>query len=316
MSTVSALPAPPSNLPRAIISMTLAILLFSSMNAMIKLLSSHYPLSQIIFARAFFSLLVISPMIAAAGGWRSLGTSRPWGHVWRCGAGVAAMTCGFTAITLLPLANAAAIGFTTPLFITFLGIFMLGERIRWRRTLALLTGFAGVLIMLTPSLQANLKDGVAGFGLGSLIGLAGAAMAAMAMISIRRLSSTELSTTIVFYFMLTGTLISALFLPFQFIMPDLKGGLMLVGIGLVGGIAQILLTQAYRQAPVAVIAPFDYTAMLWATGWGYLIWGDLPTSLTLVGAAIVIASGVYITYRELHLGVTKTPTTKVRGELP
>ncbi len=317
MTTAPLQSAASPSLVRAIGSMVAAIFLFSTMNAMIKWLGDTYPVSQIVFFRAVFALVAIWPLIAAAGGVASLKTGRPWGHAWRCAAGVAAMTCGFTAITLLPLANAVALGFTAPLFTTLLGVIILGERVRWRRTLALIVGFAGVMIMLRPD-AAGAADGLTngGLPLGSVLALTGACLAALAMISIRRLSTTEPSTTIVFYFMVAAALASGLVLPFQFVMPDPADAALLIAIGLIGGIAQVLLTQAYRQAPVAVIAPFDYTAMIWATAWGFLIWGEVPDLFVAIGALVVVASGVYITLREIKLGVATAPPTKLRGELP
>lgn len=326
MTAIQVQTAAPPNVARAIGAMVTAIFLFSSMNAIIKWLAEDYPVSQIIFFRAVFALVAIMPLIAAAGGLRSLRTERPWGHALRCAAGVGAMTCGFTAITLLPLANAVALGFTAPLFTTLLGVVILGERVRWRRTVALIVGFGGVMLMLRPDIAGIWAGaGIAGpggkadgdgFGLGNILALSGAFLAALAMISIRRLSSTEPSTTIVFYFMIAAALGSALFLPFQFVMPDVLDAVLLVAIGLIGGIAQVLLTQAYRQAPVAVVAPFDYTAMIWATGWGFVIWGEFPDMLVIAGALVVVASGVYITLREIKLGVTPAPQTKLRGEIP
>ncbi|HYE50472.1 MAG TPA: DMT family transporter [Azospirillaceae bacterium] len=297
---------------RAIACSVSAILLFSTMNAAVKTLGEMgYPLSQIVFCRAFFALVAISPMIVRNGGLASLRTARPLGHAGRSLIGLTSMCLGFTAITLLPLANAVALGFTAPLFTTILGIPLLGERIRWRRAAAVLVGFAGVLVMVRP----NFGPGGEFLSLGTGLALAGAFCAALAMISIRRLSSTEPSTTIVFYFMAAASLVSGAVLPFQFVMPDLTGALLLVAIGLIGGVAQVLLTTAYRNAPVAVVAPFDYTAMLWATGWGFVLWGHVPDRAVMVGAAIVVASGIYILYREVKLGVAQDAPPKVRPNL-
>lgn len=279
-----------------------AVALFSTMNAMIKSLSGHYPLGEIVFFRALFAMVVLWPMIIRAGGLRTLKTAHPWGHVARSCIGVISMTCGFTAITLLPLANAAAFAFTAPLWTTTLGVLVLGEKVRWRRALALIVGFGGVLVMVRPdaALLHQIADGGQA-ALGCAFALASAALAACAMISVRRLSATERSTTIVFYFMLTGCLYGPLIAGSDFRVPSLHDGIMLVSIGIVGGVAQILLTNAYRGAPVAVIAPFDYTAMIWATTYGFLIWGELPDSRVMLGALIVVASGIYITLREARL---------------
>lgn len=289
---------------RAILAMIAAVAMFATMNAMIKYLGGRYPLAQIIFFRAAFALLVLGPLIARAGGIGSLRTARPWGHAGRSLAGVTSMYCAFTAITSLPLANAAAFAFTAPLWTTTLGVLILGEKVRWRRALALVVGFSGVLIMLRPDMR--LVDEVLAGGtvaVGSALGLTSAALAACAMISVRRLSATEPSTTIVFYFMATGCLLSALLGWQDFVMPDWRDAALLAAIGLIGGVAQLLLTTAYRGAPVAVIAPFDYTAMLWAAGYGFLIWGEVPDGMVVLGALIVVTSGAYITLRETRLGL-------------
>lgn len=309
----------PPSVGRAIASMATAIFMFASMNAMIKSLGTTYPVNQIIFFRSVFALVVIWPLIAQAGGWKSLKTQRPLGHAWRSVSGALAMGCGFTALSLLPLANAAAFSFTAPFFVTILGILLLGEAVRWRRAVALVVGFAGVMVMLRPDLSvsrgAGLLDDPA--ALGAMLALAGAFFAALAMIGIRRLSSTEPNTTIVFYFMVTASVGGALALPVNFVMPvSLMDLALLIAIGLIGGLAQVLLTNAYRQAPVAVVAPFDYTAMIWATMYGFILWGEVPDAMVILGALIVIASGVYITLREIKLGVARTAPVKLRGELP
>jgi drug/metabolite transporter (DMT)-like permease len=121
------------------------------------------------------------------------------------------------------------------------------------------------------------------------------------MISIRRLGTTEPAPTIVFYFTLFATLGGALSLPFQWHTPDLAGLLILVSIGLIGGFAQMAMTQGFRLAPVAVVAPFEYSSLVFAVGFGYLIWGDFPGLAVLGGAALVVASGLYILHRETIL---------------
>ncbi|MDG5494378.1 DMT family transporter [Niveispirillum sp. BGYR6] len=308
---VSLLP-PAGSTGRAILAMIGAVALFSTMNAMIKSLAGHYPLGEIVFFRALFAMVILLPVIWRAGGLATLRTDRPWGHVLRSIIGVISMTCGFTAISLLPLANAAAFAFTAPLWTTTLGVLILGEKVRWRRALALITGFTGVLIMVRP--DGELLRQIAAGGeaaLGCAFALASAALAACAMISVRRLSATERSSTIVFYFMLTGCFYGPLLAGGDFRLPTGHDTLVLVAIGLVGGVAQLLLTTAYRGAPVAVIAPFDYSAMLWATSYGFLIWGEVPDSRVMLGALIVVSSGIYITVREARLGQTPAPAPQL-----
>lgn len=289
---------------RSILSMITAVALFGAMNASIKWLGGRYPVSQIIFFRAMFALIVLAPLIWRAGGIRSLRTTRPLGHLVRSIIGVCSMTCGFTAITRLPLANASALAFTAPLWTTTLGVLVLGEKVRWRRALALAVGFSGVVIMVRP--DAALINGIMTGGtqaIGSLFGLASSFLAACAMISVRRLSATEPSTSIVFYFMAAAIVVAGAMMAREFVIPTPQDAALLALLGVVGGLAQVLLTTAYRGAPVAVIAPFDYTAMLWATTYGFLIWGEVPHPAVAVGAVIVITSGVYITVRETRLGV-------------
>lgn len=289
---------------RAILSMITAVALFGAMNACIKWLGGRYPVSQIIFFRALFAMVVLGPLIWRAGGIGSLRTRRPLGHLARSIIGVCSMTCGFTAITYLPLANASALAFTAPLWTTTLGVLVLGEKVRWRRALALAVGFSGVLIMVRP--DATLIHGIMTGGtqaIGSLFGLASAFLAACAMISVRRLSATEPSTSIVFYFMAAAIVAAGIVMSQKFVVPTPHDAGLLALLGVVGGLAQVMLTTAYRGAPVAVIAPFDYTAMLWATGYGFLLWGEVPHPAVAVGALIVIASGVYITVRETRLGL-------------
>jgi len=303
--TASPAPTAPSiQVGPAIASMVTAIFLFASMNALVKSLAGSYPVSQIVFARAFFAILTLWPMISHAGGLASLHTQRPWGHAARSIAGALAMVCGFTALTLLPLAHAVALSFTAPLFTTVLGVLLLGETVRWRRTLALIVGFIGVMLMLRPD-HLMMRPGAAPMDdsllLGSVLALCGALCAAFAMITIRKLSTTERNTTIVFYFMLAACAWSVLLLPSEFVMPTGLDAMKFVAIGILGGLAQMLLTRAYRNAPVAVVAPFDYTAMVWATGYGFLVWGEVPDALVVTGACIVVGSGIYITLRELKL---------------
>lgn len=303
-----------SPVARSILSILGAVTLFSAMNATIKWLGGHYPVSQIIFCRAVFAMLVLGPLIWRAGGIMSLRTNRPLGHLARSGIGILSMVCGFTAVTLLPLANASALAFTAPLWTTLLGVLVLGEKVRWRRALALVVGFTGVLVILRP--DASLIQGILSGGplaVGSLLGLCSSFLAACAMISVRRLSATEPSTTIVFYFMATGIVVSGILMSREFVMPTLHDAILMVLVGVVGGLAQLLLTTAYRGAPVAVVAPFDYTAMLWATGYGFVIWGEIPHPAVALGALIVIGSGVYITVRETRLGLA--PPTKAESTI-
>lgn len=179
-----------------------------------------------------------------------------------------------------------------PIAMTALSAIMLKEYVGPHRWAAVAVGFIGVLIMIKPAPGHFNPVGVA-FALGSVLGGAGAS------VTIRQIGATEKGATIVFYFTLAGTLLGLVGSLFEWRQPELITLVTLIGIGLTGGLAQILLTEALRAAPVAVVAPFDYAQLAWAMGISVLVWKDLPGPLTLVGAAIIAASGAYILYREV-----------------
>jgi len=279
--------------PRGIVYILLATLLFSCMDVLVKLASESYPVGQIVFFRNLFAFLPLSFFVARGGGLAVLRTRRLGDHLWRSLTGLSAMVAFFLAFALLPLGEAVALGQAGPIFLTALSVPLLKEKVGPRRWSAVVVGFLGVLVMTRPG------SGV--FNPAALVPIAGALLYALAMISIRRLGSTEPAPTIVFYFTLFATLGGALSLPFQWHTPDAAGLSILVSIGLIGGLAQMAMTQGFRLAPVAVVAPFEYSSLVFAVGFGYLIWGDFPGLAVLGGAALVVASGLYILHRETIL---------------
>lgn len=261
------------------------------LNVMVKVLAARYPVVEITFFRSLFALPPAALMVMAAGGWATIRTAHPWGHVWRGVCGMVAMSLTFWSYELLPLADAVAIGFSSPLFMTALSGPLLGERVGVWRWGAVVLGFAGVLIVAGP-------DGTHPLGSGSLVALGAAAGFALTMITIRRLGRTEKPTTIVFWFMVSATLLSALPLPFVWITPSAEDFAVMVATGLCGGMTQYLVTRAYLLAPASVIGPFNYTAILWASLFGWLFWGTLPGPNVAIGSAMVVASGLVILWRE------------------
>ena len=205
--------------------------------------------------------------------------------------GFGAMICFFTAFALMPLADVVAISLSAPIFITALSVPLLAERVGPRRWAAVTVGFVGVLIMVRPSAAVISEPAV-------FLPLAGAVLYALALIAMRKLGATERAPTTVFYFTLACTAMSALAQPFVWRTPDLAGFTLLVCVGLLGGSAQLLMTQALRLAPAAVVAPFDYSALVFSIGYGFLFWGEVPDWMLLAGAVIVVASGLYILHRE------------------
>jgi drug/metabolite transporter (DMT)-like permease len=271
----------------------LAFALFSSMDAMVKWLSAGYPVHQMLFFNALFSLLPVALMTWRAGGLRQLRTDRMGLHLLRGAFGMLAGFSAFSAYSMMPLADAYAIIFTTPLLITVLSIPLLGETVRWRRWSAILVGFVGVLIMLQP--------GSGSFDLAAGAALLAASASAMSIVLVRKLSTTETTASIAFYANITVVLVMGASLPFDFVWPSLADLALMGAAGLAGGTALMLLIAGYRRAPAAVVAPFQYSQMLWGVLLGFLVWNDVPAPSVVVGATIVVGSGLFILYRDVML---------------
>jgi len=275
---------------RGILYMIAAVFLFALINAAVKLSVASVPVTEVMFFRCLFALLPTSLLVLGHGGWRTLRTRRINWHITRALVQFASMSCIFMAFKLMPLADAVALSFSAPLFMTLFSIPILGERVGPYRWSAVLIGFVGVLVMARP--------GAGTLTLGAMFAIANAVLSASVTIGIRRLSVTESSSTLVFYQTSITAVFAALLLPFGWVTPSGQELLLLALIGLGSGCAQYLWAQAFRFAPAAVAAPFSYMSMIWAMSLGYLLWGDLPTQALLVGAAIVAASGLFIAYRE------------------
>lgn len=279
------------NTPRGIVMMLGSVLLFSGMNVLIKVLTARYPVVEVTFFRSAFALVPVAIAVALQGGVASLRTQRPGGHVWRAVIGLTSMTLMFWSFHLLPLADAVALNFTAPLFLTALSVPLLGERVGVHRWSAVAVGFAGMLVMMRPG-SGMLQSG-------AIVAIGAALAQALAMVQIRQLSRTEPPNTIVFWFSLTCTALCGLVLPFIWVAPATWDDIgLLVLTGLTGGAAQLCLTRAYALAPAAVIAPFTYASILCAAFFGWLVWDEVPGAHTVAGVAIVVASGLYILHRE------------------
>jgi len=275
---------------RGIAFVVASVFVFAVINAVVKWLVVRYPVAEIIFFRSSFALLPCGFLVATHGGLPVLRTRRLGEHVTRAALQFVSMMCIFTAFGLMPLADAVAITFSSPLFLTVLSIPLLGEKVRIHRWSAVVVGFVGVLIILPPG--SGMLQG------GALFALINAVMNASLTIAVRRMSVTEASTALVFYQTLTTAVIGLALLPFVWVTPSLADLLLFAAAGLFSGIGQYWWTQAYRFLPAAVAAPFSYTSMVWSLMLGYAVWGDVPTTAVLIGATIVVASGLYILYRE------------------
>ena len=284
----------------------LSVLAFTAMVTLIKLLGDRVPVGQVVFARAFFGLLPLIALITWERSWNSaIATRRPLGHMGRALVGLAAMSMWFAALSRLPLPDATAISFAAPLITTALAVVLLGEVVRLYRWSAILVGFLGVLIILSPNLGlvGALDDPVRQTG--ALLALASAACMALAQIFVRKLVKTETTTATVFYFSACASVFSLFTLPFGWVMPDATTLLMLLAIGLLGGIGQILITQAFRFADASVVAPFDYTAMIFALVIGYLLFDEVPGIAVLAGSVLVVGAGPLAFDREHLLGIAR-----------
>jgi drug/metabolite transporter (DMT)-like permease len=296
--------SPQTEVLRGIGFLVSALVLFSVMDVLIKWLSTDYGTFQIVFFRSTVALVPIGILVARSGGLDAVRTTRPGGHVLRSLIGTGALLCFFYSYKFMPLADVYAIHFAGPLFLTALAGPMLGEPVGLRRWSAVGVGFIGVVVMIQPG------SGV--FSAIALIPLLGAVFYAFAMIFVRKLSRTETNAAIVFYFTLTGVGVGFTGMLPDWTTPDPAGFALLSAVGLLGGCAQILMTQAFRSAPAPILAPFEYTAMIWAVLFGYLVFADIPALPVIIGALIVAASGLYILHRETRR--QPRPVTELNGK--
>ena len=281
-----------------------AIGFFTLMSAIIKYTADYVPAGEAVFFRSLFAIPVIVVWLLVRGEPRhGLIAKRPMGHFWRGVLGTSAMGLTFTGLGLLPLPEVTAIGYATPIFTLIFAALLLGERIRLIRISAVAIGLAGVLIMLWQRLGGSNPDSTA--TLGAIMILIATMARGMVQIHIRQLVQTEHTAAIVFYFSITATLLSLLTLPFGWTMPPIEVVFILIGAGLLGGVAQILVTSSYRFAPASMLAPYDYASMLFAIVIGYVWFAELPTLVMLAGAALVITGNAIVIWRESRLGVVR-----------
>ncbi|MBX9701230.1 MAG: DMT family transporter [Acetobacteraceae bacterium] len=285
---------------RAVLLVVAAAAVFTISAVFVKLLGGEVPLAQLVFCRNIFALPVLLPLLLREGGIAAMRTRHPRLHVLRLIGGLGGMFGAFYGYAHLPLVTVTALGFTMPLFLTVLAVFFLGERLRWRRGTAVVVGFLGVLLMTNPFGGGRADLFAMGLVLLSAVGWA------MAMITIRRMGAAgERNVTIVLWFALASAAISgAIALP-GWIWPTAEQWAMLFGIGVVSAIAQLMMTEGYRRGEPTLLAPFEYSAIIWTTIVGALIWAELPDGWDVAGMAVLIGSGLYIWRREVALGIRR-----------
>lgn len=275
-----------------------ATFLFALMNLFVKLAAETHSIPQVMFFRNFIGMIPVIWLITRRKEFALFKTSKLSGHFVRGFVGFFSMCCVFWAFKMLPLANATAILFASPLILTSLSVVLLDEKVGPHRWTAVIIGLAAVLFMLQPA-----GDGDA---IGSIIAMSAAILMAFAMVSIRKLSKTEHSLTIVFYFSAFCTIMSGLWMLAAWTDPTPLTLFYLVMTGLLGGVAQVGMTYAYAKAPAAYVSAFSYFGIIFAAGLDFMVWQLVPVWQIWMGSPLVIGAGLYIVWRETKKKYTPT----------
>lgn len=274
---------------RGIALMVAAGATFCTSSVFVKQLAADYTPFQVVFIRSVFVIAAAALIAARTGGFSALRTDHPWLHIGRGVFGFLSVSLFFYAVTHLAIADAMTAAYCAPLFITALSVPLLRETVGFRRWSAVVVGFLGVVAVAAPQGAANAAMAAA---------IASALLYALVAILIRRMGSSETMASVAFYtaaiYLIVGGVISALYWT-----PIAPGdGWLFVGLGVAGTIAQLLMTAAYRAAPVSVVSPFEYTSFVWALAFDFVIFATDPAPATVGGAFVIIASGMYILHRE------------------
>ena len=272
--------------------MFISVCAFSMMDVIVKW-SDDYPVGQVLFFRGFCGIIPILFLIPRDRYFDFYKTSRPALHLKRCLAGLVSIVSIFIALRNLPLATVVSISFAAPIFTTIFSIFLLNERVGLYRWLAVFVGFLGIVIISEPGFSSlNI------FYIYPIIFCLGLSYVAIA---IRKLSSTEPVWLISFFFSVSILILSLFSFYQNWIMPSFIDLFLLSMIGILGGIANLWLSQSYKLSEVSLVAPLKYLALVFAIIFGYFIWDEIPTSKTLMGSVLVILSSFIIFRREMFL---------------
>lgn len=295
------------NVIRAVVLTLISSVLFAAMSTFVRYVSDAVPLGQVVFFRAFFGIIPVVVVYAWRKELSALRTQRPLGHVGRGLFSIGGMFLNFASLARLPLVEATAISFASPFITVALSAIYLGERVRAYRWAAVFVGFCGVMVMLWPQFNFSIFSGAhySIAAIGSLCAIGAAVFNSGAVIQTRRLTDTETTASIVFYFSIITTIAGLATLPFGWVWPTPPQLAALVLTGLFGGVSHILLTESYRYGPASLVAPFGYSILLWVFIMGYFVFGEIPHPLVLAGAVIVVAAGLFVLYRERQLGLKR-----------
>ena len=260
---------------------------FVSMGMLIKILGETMPSYHLVFYRNMFAALMIAPFLFKQRA-SHIKTTRIGMHLARTVLGLLAMFCFFYALANIELANAMLLKLTGPIFIPIIAILWIHEKVSAKTYLGIALGFIGVIVFLDPTAEIQIA---------SVIGLVGGALAAAAKVAIRKMSDTEPTARIVFYFAFFGALFSLIpMLVGEKYMPNPHEWMLLVALGLVGTCGQFFLTKAYHMAPASQVGPFTYSSLLWASLAGWLFWDEWPAINIFIGAGLIISAGMVILY--------------------
>ena len=282
-----------TNTQSGILYMNVGMLLFTMNDAIGKWLVQYYSVGQLLFIRSAAALIVLMPLIRRRPDiWRTL-PKRKGLHLLRMILVAAEVACFYWAVRYIPLADAFMYYLAAPIFVAALAIFMLGEKVGVHRWTAIVFGFVGVIVILGP--------GQASFSMPALIAVTGSVVLALMMVMTRMLTEVD-GLALITYQTFGVAIAGAITLPFFWTTPSLPDFAFMCGLGLVAMAGHFSINHAFRLCEANVVAPFQYTTLLWAFLLGYFIWGDIPTLQGWIGSAIIIASGLYIYVRERKKG--------------
>lgn len=289
---------------KAMLFMAAAVASFALVDASAKWLTASYSVMQILFFGRLLGPIVAMWLAWRSGtGWSSLRPRRPMMHLTRTLFALAAIGTYFYALKTLALAEAIAISFSAPLFMALFAIPMLGEKVGPRRWAAIVVGLIGIAIILRP--------GMVPLTIGALSALASGILYAFSFILARRMSATESLPSLMFWFSFIGFVVTAAAMPFEWITPTWHDLIPFAIVAVLTTVAHYFITQAFRYGEVSMLAPLEYTALVWGVINGWLIWGELPDAIVFLGAGITIASGIYLVHREHRIGKKQPPLAKI-----
>ena len=268
-----------------IICVLVAVFLFSLTNAAVKKVASQYPMVEVLFFRFIFALVGISAFLGFTKGPSAFRTKQLYNHLIRAGTGYVALFASYLSFTYLPFSDAIAISFTEVLFMTLFSSFIIGEKVDYKRWLAIFTGFCGVILASNP-------HGI--FNIGVFLALTYGIFDAYSAVLGKKLCIEENALLAIFYYSLLSTFFCLPFLFFLWKTPSFKDLVLLCLMGIAAGVALFIMTYGFYYSKVSTAASMTYSAMIWAILWGFLFWGEVPTFYLLGGVLAIIGSGLYV----------------------